>query len=263
MADCRPPTTSTKSNTATSTTTTNTGTGSTSETCSTTTSIATTLPVPQRIIDTILADINAVMPNYQILVSSYRLLVGSAEEIQRTPAIPREIFERAVLRMDNAGTLIDIFLDLLLCKISFSSDFLSVTCAPVDLFRLLATCNPVCDTPHRTSEQILQLEVLRRALDKYRKGSGPGPRPDSGSTENSKGHNVTSPPVTPGNQTKAKTKTESATENSQNQANNTTTKIRPTAPQKPETKSPYRWTFPVEKSDIKKSAAPKSPPTSN
>lgn len=120
---------------------------------------------PQSIINTIMADINAVMPNYQILVSSYRLLVGAAEEIQRTPGAPKEIFERAVLRMDNAGTLIDIFLDLLLCKISFTSDFLGVTCAPVDLFRLLANRNPAKDTPFRTGEQILQLEVLRRALE--------------------------------------------------------------------------------------------------
>lgn len=156
------------------------------------------------------------MPNYQVLVSSYRLLVGAAEEISRTPGVPKEIFERAVLRMDNAGTLIDIFLDLLLCKISFSSDFLSVTCAPVDLFRLLATNNPNCDTPHRTGEQILQLELIRRTLEKYRDGNKPL-KPEQ-TTE--KPHHMTQ-------QKSAEFRTSTAKQ------------------QKP--KAPHRWTFPVEK----------------
>jgi hypothetical protein len=248
MADCRPPTTSATSKTATTTTTTTTGSGSTTETCSTTASLASTLPTPQRIIDTILADINAVMPNYQILVSSYRLLVGAAEEIQRTPGVPRELFERAVLRMDNAGTLIDIFLDLLLCKISFSSDFLSVTCAPVDLFRLLATCNPACDTPQRTGEQILQLEVLRRALDKYRQNTA-DPRPNTHFSAGKKsGPSFTPPKFGQENETK----TDSATEEDQNLATEITDEIRPPTPQQPKPKGPYRWTFPVKNSDTPK-----------
>ncbi|MDU2065528.1 MAG: hypothetical protein E6713_11935 [Sporomusaceae bacterium] len=134
----------------------------------------------QEIITTIMADINAVMPNYQVLVASQRLLVGAAEEIQRTPGVPKEVFERAVLRMDNAGTLIDIFLDLLLCKISFTSDFLGVTSAPVDLFRILANRNMAVDTPYHTGEQILQLELLRRLLDQIRCSCVPddgGPEP--------------------------------------------------------------------------------------
>lgn len=150
---------------------------------------------PQSIINTIMADINAVMPNYQILVSSYRLLVGAAEEIQRTPGAPKEIFERAVLRMDNAGTLIDIFLDLLLYKISFTSDFLGVTCAPVDLFRLLANRNPAKDTPFRTGEQILQLEVLRRALEEKANCNRPPMPPSAPPPEPLEGVIPPKPPV--------------------------------------------------------------------
>jgi hypothetical protein len=211
MADCSPPRTSATSKTSTTTKTTTTGNESTTKTDSTTASSATSLPIPQRIIDTILADINGVMPNYQVLVSSQRLLVGAAEEISRTPGVPKEIFERAVLRMDNAGTLIDIFLDLLLCKISFSSDFLSVTCAPVDLFRLLTTNNPICDTPQRTGEQILQLELIRRTLEKYRDGLKPP----------------------------------QATSKPQNTTLKKNTDIHPAAPNPPKMQSPHRWTFPA------------------
>ncbi len=118
----------------------------------------------QSIINTILGDINGVIPNFTSLVSSYRLLVGSAEEIQRTPGVPFEIFERAVIRYDRAGTLIDILLELLCCKIAFTSQFLAVTCAPVDVFRLLADCGPCENDPCSTAEQIIILEALRQLL---------------------------------------------------------------------------------------------------
>jgi hypothetical protein len=198
------------------------------------------------------------MPNYQILVSSYRLLVGAAEEIQRTPGAPRELFERAVLRMDNAGTLIDILQDLLLCKISFSSDFLNVTCAPVDLFRLLATCNPACDTPHRTGEQILQLEVLRRALEKYRQGAAPPPGRGS-ATVNKKGPEFTPPQFG----LEDETKSNSATDNPPDTATESTKSPPPAAPRQSQPRSSYHWTFPVDKSAIPKSATSKIPPNEN
>lgn len=128
--------------------------------------MADTTQNPQPIIDLILADINAVIPNLSSLVASYRLLVGASEEIHRTPEICPEVFERAVRRADNAGTLIDIFLELLYYKLEFSSDFLKVSCAPVDLFRLLA--NPITgtDIPHRTAEQVVEMEALRRIMEK-------------------------------------------------------------------------------------------------
>ncbi|MEG6584400.1 hypothetical protein [Dendrosporobacter sp. 1207_IL3150] len=111
------------------------------------------------ILNTIIADVNAIVPNLTSIVSSYRLLVGSAEEISRTPGVPFEVFERAVIRYDRTGTLIDILLELLCCKIKFLAEFLSVTCAPIDIFSLAQ--DPVEET---TVEQIIELEVLRRIL---------------------------------------------------------------------------------------------------
>lgn len=111
------------------------------------------------ILDTIIADINAIVPQYTSIVSSYRLLVGSAEEISRMPCVTREIYERAVCRYDRAGTLIDILQELLCCKIRFLAEFLSVTCAPIDIFSLAQ--NPLEDI---TIEEIIEIEVLRRLL---------------------------------------------------------------------------------------------------
>ncbi|WP_371375989.1 hypothetical protein [Sporomusa aerivorans] len=116
------------------------------------------------IINTLLGDINAVIPNFTSLVSSYRLLVGAAEEIQRTPGVPFEIFERSVIRYDRAGTLIDLLLELLCCKIAFTTQFLAVTCAPVDIFRLLENCCSIDDPACRTAETIIILEALRQLL---------------------------------------------------------------------------------------------------
>lgn len=118
----------------------------------------------QPIITTILADVSAVMSNFSSLVSSYRLLVGAAEEISRIPGVCPDVFERAVRRFDNAGTLIDILLDLLCCKIGYSSEFLGITCAPIDLFRLATNAKIPCDQSHRTAEQILAIEALGQAL---------------------------------------------------------------------------------------------------
>jgi len=159
MAQTNTTQTSTSQSTSTQTATSQTTTSSQTNTSQTTTSLP--------IVDAILADVNAVIPNFSSLVASYRLLVGSAEEIRRIQGVPPEIFKRAVVRFDRAGTLIDILLELLCCKITFSSDFLSITCAPVDIFRDLATCDPCnTDTPCRTAEQIVLLEVIRQSLEK-------------------------------------------------------------------------------------------------
>lgn len=111
------------------------------------------------ILDTIIADINAIVPQYSSIVSSYRLLVGSAEEISRMNGVPREVYERAICRYDRAGTLIDILQELLCCKIRFLAEFLSVTCAPIDIFSLAQ--NPLEEI---TIEEIIEIEVLRRLL---------------------------------------------------------------------------------------------------
>ncbi|MBP2642368.1 MAG: hypothetical protein H6Q67_255 [Firmicutes bacterium] len=140
------------------------------------------------VIDTLLADINAVVPNFSSLVSSYRLLVGSAEEIHRTPGVSPEIVVRAIERYDRTGTLIDIIIDLLCCKVTFVSDLLSVTGGPIDLIRLLGNRIDVAETPHQVAENVLLLEVLRRAEECLRaKGF---------STENSD-IRPTEPPETP------------------------------------------------------------------
>ena len=131
----------------------------------------------QTIINTILGDITGVIPNFSSLVSSYRLLVGAAEEIRRTPGLPFEVFERAVIRFDRAGTLIDILLELLCCKVAFSSQFLAVTCAPVDIIRLLGNCNSLSDKSFQTAEQIIILELLRQILDNNCHDSCFGPPP--------------------------------------------------------------------------------------
>lgn len=130
------------------------------------------------IISTILSDVNAIIPNFFTLAEGYRLLVGAAEEIGRMPNVPLEVFERSVIRYDHAGTLIDVLLELLCCKISFSSQFLSVTCAPVDIIEQLANCADFDLTQHQTAERIVLIEAMRRLLERIDKnGSCFGPPP--------------------------------------------------------------------------------------
>lgn len=161
--ECQSPT-STRTATATTAATVTTATTSTT----TTTTTTTTTPPQPAIIDTILSDIAAIVPQFSSIVASYRLLVGAAEEIRRTPGACQEIGDRAIIRADRAGALIDMLLEILCCKISFSTNFLAVTCAPVDLFRQLATCGFECDPSCLTAEQIIQLEILRQALCRER-----------------------------------------------------------------------------------------------
>lgn len=135
---------------------------------SSTTTSATTIPLnPVALIDLILADVNAVLPNFNGLVSSYRLLVGAAEEIRRTRDVCPDVFERAVRRFDNAGNLIDVLLELLCCKIVFSSELLKVTCGPVDLVRYLLTCLDGEDTPCRSAESVVGLAALKKLQDSF------------------------------------------------------------------------------------------------
>ncbi|CQR72662.1 hypothetical protein SOV_00500 [Sporomusa ovata DSM 2662] len=187
----------------------------------------------QTIINTILGDITGVIPNFSSLVSSYRLLVGSAEEIQRTPGVPFEIFERAVIRFDRAGTLIDILLELLCCKIAFSSQFLAVTCAPVDIIRLLANCGTLEDDSCRTAEQIVILELLRQVLDHHcHDNSCFGPPPE-GITPS------TPPPPTP-----VKKKTEPLIDSDLESTNELETEVTPVA------NSFYKYTSPLSRRHI-------------
>jgi len=131
----------------------------------------------QTIIDTMLADVNAVVPNFATLVSSYRLLVGAAEEIHRIPGASPDVFARSIERFDRTGVLIDILIDLLCCKVAFSSDLLAVTGAPVDLFRLLANRLDVADAPHVVADEILILEILRKAEQALKGSDSAAPPP--------------------------------------------------------------------------------------
>ncbi len=114
------------------------------------------------ILDVIIADVNALVPNLASLASTYRLLVGSAEEIGRIPGVSMESYERSIIRFDQCGTLIDIIQELLCCKIKFIAEYLSITCAPIDVFSLAQ--NPLEAT---TIEEIIEVEVLRRVLKCY------------------------------------------------------------------------------------------------
>jgi hypothetical protein len=157
-------TTPTKSSTTTTTATTPTSTTTTSTTSTTPTS-STTAFVPT-IPETILIDVNAIVPIVAALVASYRLLIGGAEEIQRTPGMPDLVFRRAVDRVDLSGLLIDRLLELLACKIPFSADILGVSCAPLDLFRLLGEQETSLLDNRQLAEQLAAAEALRRIFAK-------------------------------------------------------------------------------------------------
>lgn len=118
------------------------------------------------LVETVLGDVVAIVPQFTSIVASYRLLVGAAEELHRTKGVCTEVTDRAVIRVDRAGALIDMLLDILCTKISFSTNFLAVSSAPVDVFRLLSCAS---DPASRLSaEQIIELEALRQLLCRER-----------------------------------------------------------------------------------------------
>lgn len=118
------------------------------------------------IVETVLSDVAAIVPQFSSIVGSYRLLVGAAEELNRTKGVCAEVVDRAVIRADRAGALIDMLLEILCTKLSFSTNFLAVSAAPVDVFRLVSC---VSDNSSRlTAEQIIELEALRQILCRER-----------------------------------------------------------------------------------------------
>ena len=119
------------------------------------------------IVDTVLGDVVALVPQFSSIVASYRLLVGAAEELSRSKNVCKEITERAIVRADRAGALIDMLLEILCTKIAFSTNFLAVSSAPVDVFRLLSAAYD-CDPSRLTAEQIIELEALRQLLCRER-----------------------------------------------------------------------------------------------
>lgn len=121
----------------------------------------------QPIINTILGDVAALVPQLSSLVASYRLLIGGAEELTRTKGVCTDISDRAIVRADRAGALIDMLLEILCTKVSFSTNFLAVSSAPVDVFRFLSPAY-ACDPSRLTAEQIIELEALRQLLCRER-----------------------------------------------------------------------------------------------
>lgn len=130
-------------------------------------------------VNAILADIAAIVPQFSSLVSSYRLLVGAAEEITRTPGTTPDIRRRAITRFDRTGDIIDMLIDLLCCKVAFSSRLLETTCAPVDLLRALLcaslqrgdTTTDATTPPPPPPTQAVHQELVRqllRQLGQYR-----------------------------------------------------------------------------------------------
>lgn len=124
-------------------------------------------------VNAILADIAAIVPQFSAIVSSYRLLVGAAEEISRTPGTTPDTRQRAIARFDRTGDIIDMLIDLLCCKVAFSTQLLEATCAPVDLLRALLCaslhrCYPTETTtptpPPSTPTQVVHNELVRQLL---------------------------------------------------------------------------------------------------
>ncbi len=122
-----------------------------------------------KVINTILTDVTALTLTYRDLALAYFYITEGLGNLLIAKEVSPGIINRAVERADMSGKLLDLLSDLLFCKLSFSSDFLGISCAPVDLLRDLAQwqyCNK-----NQTPEQILQMELVRRAMQKKHKCS--------------------------------------------------------------------------------------------
>lgn len=85
-------------------------------------------------VDSILfSDVNALTAVMDSLTANYRLLVGAAEELTRTPGAGQRTINLALDRVDNTGTLIDIVIFTLFIKLDFVAEVLSVSGIPINL----------------------------------------------------------------------------------------------------------------------------------
>ncbi|SKA06759.1 hypothetical protein [Selenihalanaerobacter shriftii] len=55
-------------------------------------------------------DFNDITQTFTSLTNSYRLFVGAAEELTRTPSVPEEIIEDAIVRSAKLGSTLDLLL---------------------------------------------------------------------------------------------------------------------------------------------------------
>lgn len=79
------------------------------------------------------ADVRALIEVMDSLTNNYRLMVGAAEELTRTPGVGQQTINLALDRVDNTGTLLDLIIFTLAVKMDFLAEVLSVTGIPLDL----------------------------------------------------------------------------------------------------------------------------------
>ena len=73
----------------------------------------------------ILGDIDTLIDRFTLLTDSYRLLVGAAEELTRTPSVDKNIIDHAVCRTAFLGGILDQLLFAI--QIALILDFIRVS----------------------------------------------------------------------------------------------------------------------------------------
>ena len=90
------------------------------------------------VIELLFSDVNPLLNVMNQLTDNYRLLVGAAEELTRTPGASQRMVNQALDRVENTGTLIDLVIVSLFIKILFVTEVLDATGLPLTLiFELL------------------------------------------------------------------------------------------------------------------------------
>lgn len=95
-------------------------------------------------------DVNALVSVFNSLTDNYRLLVGAAEELTRTPGASQQAVNLALERVYNTGSLIDITLLALAVKLDFVAEVLAVTGIPLNLL-IAALALFLADDPSQTT----------------------------------------------------------------------------------------------------------------
>ncbi len=116
------------------------------------------------VLNTLLTDTAATSLLFNEIAEGYFFLASAAKLVKEIPETPPGVLERALARTDVTGNVLDAILDLLQCKVNFSTAFLLLTCAPIDVLVALAIAKAECSKDLTTPEQILQLEALRHIL---------------------------------------------------------------------------------------------------
>ncbi len=83
--------------------------------------------------DLLFSDVTPLLNVMNQLTEDFRLLVGSAEELTRTPGVNQRTVNQAIDRVENTGTLIDLTIVSLYVKILFVTDVMDTTGLPLTL----------------------------------------------------------------------------------------------------------------------------------